>query len=287
MSTNTLSDYTYRRKYAQSMLAKQLRTSTVAFDILKVDSSNSKLINSPFLVGSTPSMGALSGTYSVGSFTSTDDQLTVNKEIVNSTHIHDFEERLSEFNLMADVIENLTRDNKVLVDKWALNSLCGAAGSTYSTAAGGFTTGALTLKIFTDLVASVSGYEQAVDGKLFIVLENTEMGGVLNAGATNGFTVADKVLYTGRVKNFLGVDIYPVRAGTFVSATVGGDVFTNAAKRVFGVKGMATIAMPRDVMYEEKGVSGKTGKEVVVYGYTGFKLWTPTAALVTRITVTP
>lgn len=284
---SVLSDYTNRRKYVDSMLKKQLRTQTVAFDVCKVDTSDVKIINNPFMVASTPAMGALAGTYTVTANTTTDDQLVVNKEVTNATHIFDFESRLSEFDLMAEMLEDLTAQNAILLDKWALNSLCQNAGSTYTTVAGGFTTSAKVLQIFQDLVGSVAGYTEAVYGKLFIVLESTEISGVLGTGATNGFTFADKTLYTGRIMNLLGVDIYPVRSGVFVTATVGGDAFTNSAKRVFGVKGMATIALPRTVSYEEKAVSGKTGRELVVYGYTGFKLWTPRAALVTRITVTP
>jgi hypothetical protein len=36
---------------------------------------------------------------------------------------------------------------------------------------------------------------------------------------------------------------------------------------------------------EEKSVSGKTGKEIVVYAICGVKLWTPKAALVVDITL--
>jgi hypothetical protein len=60
---------------------------------------------------------------------------------------------------------------------------------------------------------------------------------------------------------------------------------TNAGHRVFGVKNVATYASPRGIKVEEKGVSGKTGKEVVVYGYCGFKLWTTKASLVVDITL--
>ena len=47
----------------------------------------------------------------------------------------------------------------------------------------------------------------------------------------------------------------------------------------------ATYASPRGVTFEEKGVSGKTGKEVVTYGYIGFKLWATKIALVVNITL--
>jgi hypothetical protein len=54
---------------------------------------------------------------------------------------------------------------------------------------------------------------------------------------------------------------------------------------MFGVKNVATYAAPRGVRVEEKMVTGKTGKEVVVYGYIGAKVWTPKASLIVDITL--
>jgi hypothetical protein len=81
------------------------------------------------------------------------------------------------------------------------------------------------------------------------------------------------------------VDIYVVRSGTFVSATLGTTTVTNSGHRVFGVKGVATYASPRGMQYEEKAVSGKTGREIVVFGLIGFKLWAQKAGLVVDITL--
>jgi hypothetical protein len=63
--------------------------------------------------------------------------------------------------------------------------------------------------------------------------------------------------------------------------------FTNADHRVFGVKKVATYAAPRGITFEEKQVSGKTGVELVTYGYVGFKLWTVKKDLIVDITITP
>jgi hypothetical protein len=54
---------------------------------------------------------------------------------------------------------------------------------------------------------------------------------------------------------------------------------------MFGVKNVATYCAPRGVRFEEKAVSGLTGKEVVVYGYIGAKLWVPKQALIVDITL--
>jgi len=51
------------------------------------------------------------------------------------------------------------------------------------------------------------------------------------------------------------------------------------------VKGVATYASPRGIRIEEKDVTLKTGKEIVVYGYCGFKLWTQKASLIVEITL--
>jgi hypothetical protein len=48
---------------------------------------------------------------------------------------------------------------------------------------------------------------------------------------------------------------------------------------------MATYAAPRGVQFEEKGVSGKTGKELVTVGYIGAKVWGAKAALTVKITL--
>jgi hypothetical protein len=83
----------------------------------------------------------------------------------------------------------------------------------------------------------------------------------------------------------MGVDIYVVRSGTFVSDTLGSLVVTNSGHRVFGPKGLAIFASPRGMRYEEKGVSGKTGMEIVASALIGAKIWTPHAGLFIDITI--
>ncbi|MFA6078110.1 MAG: hypothetical protein WC724_03810 [Candidatus Paceibacterota bacterium] len=170
------------------------------------------------------------------------------------------------------------------IDKFVLNNLCEDGTGEYTTPAGGFTTAANCLTIFAALLSKVAGYQNAYKGT-YIVLENTDLAGLIVAQGTNGWNMADLALRNGLASNWLGVDIYVVRSGTFVSDTLGTITLTNSGHRVFGVKGVSTYASPRGIQYEEKGVTAKTGKEVVVYGLVGFKQWTQTAGLTVDITL--
>ncbi len=170
------------------------------------------------------------------------------------------------------------------IDKFVLNNLLDVATGAYITPAGGFTTAANINTIMGNLLGKVAGYADVAKGT-FLVIENTDLVGFAIAGATNGFTMADSVLKNGFMNNWMGVDIYIIRSGTFVTASLGTTSVTCSGHRVFGVKNVATYASPRGLQYEEKGVSGKTGKEIVVYGLIGFKLWAQKLGLVVDITL--
>lgn len=197
----------------------------------------------------------------------------------------DWEEVLTQHSMFQGAIDQMTYNVKEQMDKWALNSLCDDAGAAIATASGGLATKANVNAVFAEINADVAGYAEAYRG-LYIVVENTDLVGIIEAMADSGFTVADATLRNGFIASHMGVDIYVTRTGTFVDATVAGDTFTNANNRVAGVKGAATFAHPRGVGYEEKGVSGKTGKELAVYAYAGFKQWATTANLTIDITLT-
>jgi hypothetical protein len=139
-------------------------------------------------------------------------------------------------------------------------------------------------KIIGDLSGKVMGYFEAYKG-LFLILENTDVTGFIQAQMQSGFTYADMALRNGFLTSYGGVEIYVVRTGTFADETLGTKTYTNAGHRVFGVKEVATYASPRGIQYEEKGVSGKTGKEIVAYGLIGFKLWTQKTDLIIDITL--
>ena len=89
----------------------------------------------------------------------------------------------------------------------------------------------------------------------------------------------------GLITHLLGVDIYVVRAGTYVTTTIGSKSVVASGHRLAGVKQIFTYATPRGVQIEEKAVSGKTGKEVVTFGLVGYKVWTTKANLLINITL--
>ena len=281
---NTISTRTFRDKYRTSSLAKLLRKSLVTEAICDVDRSDAKTIDSPYGSQPTTVVQALAGTYTPADYTTTNDTLTVADEFIVAEHIMNFESVLSKFDLFASRMDEMNNSVRTQVDSFVLNSLTEDGTGTYTTASGGFTTAANINVIMGDLLGKVAGYADTFKG-LFLVIENTDVSGFTQAQATNGFSFADSALKNGFMDEYMGVDIYVVRTGTFVSATVGTRTWTNDGHRVFGVKDVATYAAPRDIQVEEKGVSGKTGKELVTYGYIGFKLWTPKTALIVDITL--
>jgi hypothetical protein len=281
---NTISTKTYRDIYRKTTLETALRNMLVAEKICEVNREDTKTISSPY--GSTPSVTvqALAGTYSVADFTTTDDTLTVNNEFIVAEHIFDFESSLSNFDLFSSRVDESTYAVATKIDRFVLNNLCEDGTGTYTTPAGGFTTAANVNEILANIASKVAGYADAYKG-LFLVVENTDVVGILQAQATNGFSFADAALNNGFMQSMMGIDIYVVRSGTFADETLGTTTYTNSGHRVAGVKNVATYASPRSVRFDEKQVSGKTGMEVVTYGYIGFKLWTPKAALIIDITL--
>lgn len=282
---NTIASRVYRDKYRSATLDTLLRGAMVAEKITSVDRSNNKRIQSPYSSTPTIVVQALAGTYTPADFTTTDEALDVTDEFIVGEHIHDFQEMLTSFNLFAARTEQMGFNVAKKIDEFVLNNLCEDGTTAYTTPAGGFTTAANINKIFSNINSLLGGYTEAYAGNMFVVIENTDLVGLMEAGATNGFTFADNVLNNGRVGQWMGVDIYVVRTGTFTDATVGTKTWTNAGHRVAGVKGVSTMAMPGGIKTEEKPVSGKTGMEVAVFGYIGFKLWTPKAPLIIDITL--
>ena len=281
---NTIASRVYRDKYRSATLDTLLRGAMVSEAITSVDRSNNLRIQSPYSSTPTVVVQALAGTYTPADFTTTDDVLTVTDEFIVAEHIHDFQESLTQFDLFAARTEQMAFNVAKKIDEFVLNNLCEDGTGTYTTPAGGFATAANVNEIFANINAQVDGYTDSYNGK-FVVLENTDMVGLYQAGATNGFTFADNVLNNGMVGQWMGVDIYVVRTGTFTDATVGTKTWTNSGHRVAGVKNMATVALPGGTKTEEKMVSGKTGMEVATYGYVGFKLWAPKVSLIIDVTL--
>jgi len=281
---NTQSTYGNRDEYFQSQYEIVLRNALVAEKICDVNTKDLKRIQNPYGSQPTATIQAVAGTYSVTAWTITDDALTVTDEVIYAEHIFGFEEFFAVFDVAQSRLDNMMYAVAFGIDKFVLNNLCEDATGAYTTPAGGFTTASNINTIMANLISKVAGY-QDVSAGLYIVIENTDLVGFTIAGATNGFSMADSVLKNGFVNNWMGVDIYVVRSGTFVDATLGTTTVTNSGHRVFGVKNVSTYASPRGMQYEEKPVSLKTGREIVVYGLIGFKLWAQKAGLTVDITI--
>lgn len=285
---NTISTKTYRDKYRQASLDKLLRTALIAEKVCLVDRSELKTLQNPY--GSQPSttVQAIAGTYTPAAYTTTDDTLTVANEVMVSEHIFDFEETLTMFDMFANRTDEMNFAVAKAIDKFVLNVILEGANGSYTTPVGGFTTAANINVIMSNLISKVAGYSEMYNG-LFLVIENTDVPGFIQAQATNGFSFADAALNNGFLTSYMGVDIYVARSGLFEDDTQtsdsGTETWTNSGHRLFGVKNVATYAAPRGIKFEEKGVSGKTGKEVVVYGYIGAKAWVTKYDLLIDITL--
>lgn len=285
---NTISTKTYRDVYRLANLDTLLRNALVAEKICMVDRSELKTLQSPYGSQPTTVVQAIAGTYTPAAWTTTDDTLTVTDEFIVSEHIFDFEQTLTQFDLFQSRLDEQQVSVATAIDKYVLNNLLEAGTGAYTTPVGGFTTPGNINTIMANLLSKVSGYSEAFNG-LYLVIENTDMVGFVVAQATNGFNYADMALRNGFMMNYMGVEIYVVRSGTFddqaASAVSGTTTWTNAGHRLFGVKNVSTYAAPRGVKFEEKMVSGKTGMETVTYGYIGFKAWAPKVSLTVDITL--
>lgn len=285
---NTISTKTYRDKYRLANLDTLLRSALVAEKICMVDRSGVKTIQSPYGSQPTTVVQAIAGTYTPAAYTTTDDTLTVADEFIVAEHVFDFEQTLTNFDVFQSRLDEQQFSIANAIDKWVLNNLCEDGTGAYTTPVGGFTTASNINTIMSNLISKVSGFSDAYKG-MYLVLENTDITGFIVAQATNGFSYADAALKNGFMTSYMGVDIYVVRSGLFVDETTstvsGTKTWTNSGHRVFGVKNITTYAAPQGVKFEEKMVSGKTGMEVVTYGYVGFKAWTPKVSLTVDITL--
>lgn len=265
-------------------LQQILRNSLVAEKICEVDRTDNMTIKNPYGSACTTQITSLTGTYQVDDFSVTADTLTVTDEFKNAEHVYDFQELLSYYDLFANRIEQQSYDIAASIDQYVLNFILTDGTGTYTTPTGGFTTAANINVILANLLSKTVGYSDTYKG-LFLVLENTDITGLVQAQMTNGYSFADAALNNGLLTHQAGIDIYVVRTGTFVTETIGTKSVVGSGHRVFGVKGVCTYAAPRGIQMEEKSVSAKTGKECVTWGYIGCKVWAQKAALIVDITI--
>jgi len=284
---NVVDPRSRRDKYRKSSFELTLRNALVSEKICQVDRSDNFRIQSPYSSQPTATVQSITGgdqgTYSPALWSLTDDTLTVTDEVILGEHIFGHEAAMMQFGVYMNRMDEHNYAFAYAVDKFVLNNLCEDATGDYTTPAGGFSA-ANTQTILANLASKVMGYAPAQNG-FFLVIETTDVPGFMVQQMASGFSFADSALRNGFMTSQAGIDIYVVRPSTFVNATIGTTSVTNSGHRVFGVKGIATYAMPRGVQFEEKQVSGKTGMEIVTYGFIGFKLWAPHRALIVDITL--
>jgi hypothetical protein len=283
IGTSTLSEV-WRIKYAQKKLDLSLKTASVSEKCFKKDTSGAYYISNPYLTAQTATAATMAGTYTVTSATTTDDKLTVTDQVSRGVHLFEFEDTLSRADLFSSFVDDLAAETTLLVDQWVINYMANNAGETYETAAGGFTTPGNINKIIGDLLGKVAGYDPARKG-FFLIIENTDVTGFIQAGMSNGFSFADAHLNNGWAGVYGGVDIYVVRTGVFSTSTIGTLSASNSGKRLFGVKDIHTYALPKGVQYQELKTTGKTGKEIGVWANVGAAVWTQKANLLVTITI--
>jgi len=285
MTLNTNATTSWRKKWMPNLLQEVLHNALVAEKVCAVDNSDVKYIENPYGSAASITQQAIAGTYTVNSYTSTDDTLTVTEEFVWSEQVYDFEKIAQIADIKGSRMKEAMAQMATAIDKFVVNSLVDAAGGSYTTPVGGFTTPANIQKIIGDLAGKFAGYAETYNG-LYIIVESGDVTGFMQSGMANGFSFADSWLKNGWMTSYGGFDIYVVRAGTFVSATLGTKTFTNSGHRVAGVKGITTYAMPGQKMnWMEKEVSGKTGVELAMAAYCGFRAWYQKLALTVNITL--
>lgn len=270
---NTLSNRTFRDELRSTTMQEILHSATVTEAIADVDRSGRKVIQNPY--PSTPSVTiqALAGTYTPATFTTTDEALTVSQEIILAEHIYDFEDSLSSFDLFQNRAENMAWKAKDKLDTYVLSTVLSTASINTLAVTSGFATYGV-LKALGNLQGLVAGYSTS-QNDVFLVIENTDVAAFIQAQVSNGFQMADMALKNGFMGNYLGVDVYVVRSGQ-----------TTANHRLAGIKRKFTVALPVEWKQEEKGVSGLTGKEIVMYGYTGVKVWNQNLNLIVDVNIT-
>jgi hypothetical protein len=282
-TTNTIATQQYRDKYRLAQLDHALRNALVAEKICMVDRTADKYIYCPYQTAPTTVVQTIIGTYTPANSETVNETFTLTYEFIVSEQIKDFESSLSKFDVFAARTDDMTASVVTKVDQYVLNKMVAGAGTTLDTPGGGFSTPANVPVILGDVCGKLMGYADTYKG-IYCVIENTDVSGFIQFQGASGFSYADAALNNGFMANAFGVEIYVARTGTFTTSTVG-EAFTNSGHRLAGVKGVVTYAAPRGIQVEEKPVTGMTGKEVVVFGYAGAKVWTPKAALTIDITI--
>ena len=270
------------------MLQELLHATLVSEKICQVDRSDIFYIWNPYPSAITTTIQSISGgsqgTYSVSTYTTTNDTLTITDEFVTALHIYNFEQVMARPGLRDSLYNEMYASVATAIDRWVLNKICDAGTGTYTTPAGAFSA-ANVPTIVSNLWSKIAGYMNA-GSKPYLVIEAQDMPGFIQAGAGQGFNFADSWLNNGWIGEYMGFQIYVKTNSTFYTGTLGSLTLTNSGHRLAGLSGVTTYAAPRGIQYEEKYVTSTTGKELVLFGYVGAAVWAAKAAMTIDITVT-
>lgn len=285
MTLNTNATTSWRKKWMPNLLQEILRNALVTEKICAVDTSDVFYIENPYGSAGSVTQQAIVGTYSVATYTSTTDTLTLTDEFVWSEHIYSTEKVAQIADIKGSRMKEAMGQMAESIDKWILNALTDAGTGAYTTPAGGFQTSGNVPTIFSKLGSKLAGYATNFSGK-YCVVEAADTAGITLSGMSTGFNFADDYLNNGFGGKVGGFDVFVVQDGTFVTATLGTGTYTNSGHRVAGIKGISTILRPGGKMeWMEKEVSGKRGVELALAADVGFKAWFQKLALTIDITL--
>lgn len=285
MTLNFTEATAYRKLWMPNLFQEYLFKAAVIKPLVDYRTDNVKYIENPYgSAGTITQNSSIVGTYTPAAFTVTADTQTVTEEFVWSEHVYSFEKIASVADVRGSRMKDAMGQLAYAVDKYALNELCASGTGAYTTPAGGFSQ-ANALTIAANLASKLVGFAANYSSK-YIVIEPSDLPGVLLAMFGNGFATADRALNNGFLNHWADFDWYVCGASTFVTATLGTTAYTNSGHRVAGVKGLATLLMPGgEMQWMEKEVSGKTGVELALAAYANLKVWAQKASLTIDITI--
>ena len=268
---NTISSRTYRDVLRKESFQEYTKMALVAKEIAMEDTSGDKVIQNPYSSQPTPSVGAITGTYTVSDFTTTDESLSVADQVTIAERINDFEELLTKPNLFLDRTDKMTNAIAEEIDKYILDKLATGAGNTNVSVAGGFTSTNV-IPTLASIVGELAGYSNFKLNGAYIVIGNSAVPAFIQAQIGNGFMMSDLAIKNGLFTNHAGVNIYVVRDDQLPTNTV-----------IAGISKQATWANPGGLRVQEKPVPLATATEVVYFAYIGAKVWSETADLTMNI----
>lgn len=268
---NTISAQTYKQMWERT-LQRQLEKSLVSYRIANTITDAVKQIHNPYQSRPTATDQALAGTYTVATFSTTDDTITVDKEAIVAEHVYKHEQLLSRYDLGVERAKEHAYVIKEKIDAVAFQTIATTSGTlTVDNTDLGGAAGPITLSannvddVFRVAMEKLLAANVPVDRGVFIVLAPDHLTKLAEFQQSNGFSMADAALRNGFVTQFGGFDV-------FVSNQLYNDGTQDHA--IAGAYGAFQLVLPRGgATFETKAVSGKTGREIVSQQIYGMGVW--------------